>query len=151
MSSRISIRNETNKEPEKPTVSEQQLTPQQVDTFEILQAQFDSLYEEMQTLAKKSPNDAINKFKLGLINLLLGRANLYFKDLNISSPFNDFKNFHEDQLPFNSDVLLIISQYIACLEKFRADHISNKYMDWYWIIDGIQSNKRTAPPKKLGN
>ena len=39
-----------------------------VDIFEKLTAQLGSLHQEMSALAKKSPNDAINNFKIQLVN-----------------------------------------------------------------------------------
>ncbi len=37
--------------------------------------QVDSLYDEFDKLSKKSPGDAVNKFKLKLINELIVKAN----------------------------------------------------------------------------
>ena len=37
---------------------------------------------------------------------------------------HDFEKFQEDDIPFNSDVVLIVSQYIKCLEKYKFDNIS---------------------------
>ena len=65
--------------------------------------------EEMNTLAKKNPNDAVNKFKLGLVNSVLTKANSFLgKDRR---PFGDFDCFDEAAMPSTSDVLVIISQY----------------------------------------
>lgn len=152
MSPKVSARSTTTRiiESNKKKIGTSQIKREQVDTFEVLQAQLGSLYEEMQTLVKKSPNDAINKFKLNLVNALLERANRFFEELKITFPFDDFRKFSEDQLPFNSDVLLVISQYLACLEKFRSDNIKRIMGgSWRWIIDGEESDKRTAPPKNI--
>jgi len=47
----------------------------QIDEFEALQGQLQAFHEEMASLVKKSPNDALNKFKLGLVNSVLKKAN----------------------------------------------------------------------------
>ena len=57
-------------------------------------------------------------------------------------------------MPSNSDVTFILSQYISCAEKLRADNISNEYIEWYWNIDDAdpkdgQERIKTSPPKKL--
>ena len=72
-------------------------------------------------LAKKSPKDAVNEFKLKFINTVLSQCNsLFGKD---NRPFADFETFAADSLPSNSDVTFILSQYIECAEKFRSDNI----------------------------
>ena len=65
-----------------------------------------------------------------------------------SITFDDFSIFNTDLLPSNSDVVFILSQYIGCMEKLRSENIEN-YGDWYWVINGKQSEIRTAPPKKI--
>lgn len=124
------------------------MNEKQIALFESLDSQLKGLYNEMQTLAKKNPNNAVNKFKLGLINNLIKRTNVFLKEEQ--KPFSDFGEFSEAELPSNSDVLIILSQYLSCLEKIRADNITLVFMDWYWLINGKQSKVRTAPPKKLG-
>jgi hypothetical protein len=129
------------------------LTMQESDIskFERLQAQLQSLYTEIGVLAKGKPGDALNKFKLGIINKVLVEANTILDDE--SRPFGDFTHFDEDDMPTNSDVLLILSMYLNGLEKLRADNISaddyNRPGQWYWVTDGNMSDIRTAPPRKL--
>lgn len=48
-----------------------------VDTFEKISGQLLSIYEEISLLSKKSPNDAVNKFKLKFVNKLLSQSNDY--------------------------------------------------------------------------
>lgn len=119
---------------------------QDVESFEKVQAQLHGLYDELVVFAKKTPDGAVNKFKLKFVNQILIYANKILDSKN--KPFADFDAFDEDLLPTNSDVVMILSQYINCLEKFRAEHIVLDY-HWYWLIAGKQSDIRTAPPKKL--
>lgn len=121
----------------------------QIDVFETLQAQLTGLYEEMQTLTKKSPNDSINKFKLGLVNKVLLNTNSFLN--KGQKPIDGFTEFSEDDMPSNSDVLIVLSQYLNYLEKIRADNIGNDYQGWFWKLGGKLSDIRTAPPKKLTN
>jgi hypothetical protein len=121
----------------------------EISEFEQLQAQLQSLYTEIGALSKKKPDDAVNEFKLKLINQVLKRANSILGEQNC--PFDDFLYFNSDSIPTNSDVVLILSQYLNCLEKLRADNITQQARDnnWYWVIDGKISRIRTAPPRKL--
>jgi hypothetical protein len=125
---------------------------QQIDTFESIQGQLQSLYVEMLTLSKKSPTDVINKFKLKLINSILQRVNEFLGAIKSPRPLPDFTGFEDESLPSNSDVVVIISQYLASLEKIRADNIKQDLEDWYWIIEETPSIKiRTAPPVRITN
>ena len=122
-----------------------------VHSFEKLAAQLGSLYQEMSTLAKKSPNDGVSPFKLQFINKALEQCNEFLgPDYR---PFSEFEVFSSDEMPTNSDVTFILSQYIECAEKLRADNI---YLDdyWYWYVDDAdpedeEEKIRTTPPKKL--
>ncbi len=121
-----------------------------VDLFEKLVAQLNGFYQELSILVKKSQNDAVNLFKLKFINGVLRQCN----DLLGENyrPFPDFEVFSSDDLPSNSDVTFIISQYIECAEKFRADNIKQAGIWWIWDLDEDDDDDkiRTAPPKKLG-
>lgn len=119
-----------------------------VDVFEKLKAQLDSLHQEMSVLGKKSPNDAVNSFKIKLINTTLAQSNQLLG--SEYRPFDDFEAFDSDDLPSNSDVTFIVSQYIECAEKFRSDNVRKEHSSWYWRTTD-ESIIRTSPPKKLEN
>jgi hypothetical protein len=130
------------------------MTREDVDTFEKIKAQLDSLYQEISVLARKSPKDAVNKFKLQFINSTLMQCNNFLGATYV--PFVDFKSFSIDDLPTNSDVTFMIAQYIECAEKFRADNIKveiefDRTRTWHWKIEGAGHKIETAPPKKLTN
>ncbi len=123
------------------------MTRKDVDAYEKTQAQLEGLYIEISTLAKKSPNDSVNKFKLAFINELLKTSNSILDDTY--KPLNNFELFSDDDMPSNSDVVFILSQYLSCFEKLRIDNISQHLSKWYWVIDGEGSDIRTGDPKKL--
>jgi len=114
------------------------LTPADVERFEKCEPQVKGLYEEIGQLAKKSPNDGVNKFKLRLINKALGISNDILSDQH--RPFPDFATFNEDELPTNSDVAVILSQYLISLKYFRSINIewSEEDEKWRWIVSGEQ-------------
>lgn len=85
------------------------------ELFNKTYGQLESLHSEISLLSKKSPVDAVNKFKLKLINSVLESANQLLSEKN--KPFKDFTVFNEDDLPNNSDVVMILSQYISCIER----------------------------------
>jgi hypothetical protein len=123
------------------------MTKEQVDTFEKLQAQLGGLHTEITALSKKSQNDALNKFKLKFVNQILADANKLLGEKY--KPFNDFDLFDENEMPTNSDAAMMLTQYLNCFEKLRADNIKkeDKFpQHWYWLIDGKLSTIRTVMP-----
>lgn len=120
---------------------------EEIILFEKLQGQLEGFYDEMSIMSKKSSNDGVNKFKLKFINQLFSELNTFLKD--DYKPFKEFIKFDEDELPTNSDVVLILSQYLNCMEKLRGDNIIEYMQDWYWKVNNEKSFIRTAPPKKI--
>jgi len=123
------------------------MTKQEVDNFEKLQAQLEGLHNEISALSKKSQNDALNKFKLKFVNKIISDSNELLGDNY--KPFTDFDTFDENEMPSNSDVAMMLTQYLSCFEKLRADNVKQERLNWFWIIDGNQSDIKTVMPKKI--
>lgn len=120
------------------------MTEQEVEKFEKFAAQIEGLHVEISALSKKSQNDALNKFKLKFVNQLLNEANALLGEKY--KPFNDFNQFVEEDMPSTSDVALMLTQYISCLEQLRSDNIEQSIGDWYWKIDGKRSVRKSKRP-----
>lgn len=105
----------------------------QLDTFEKLIGQLKGVYDELSVLSKKSPNDAVNNFKLQFVNTLLASCNVLLGQQY--RPFSDFQQFDKDAMPQNSDVVFILSQYIECFEKLRSDNVIWKDYAWRWALE----------------
>jgi hypothetical protein len=119
-----------------------------IDKFEKTQAQLGGLYEEIGLLSKKKPNDGINKFKLKFVNSVLKETNALLGKKY--KPFADFGLFEQDNIPTNSDVMMILAQYLNCMEKLRADNIKKVgFNNWEWHINNNKTGIKTSPPKKL--
>lgn len=126
------------------------------DAFEKLVGQLQSVYDELAVLSKKSPNDGVNKFKLGFLNSILVKANDVLSSRY--KPFPDFVQFDADDVPQNSDVVFILAQYLQCFEKMRADHVVMRGGAWWWSLEagpGEKANEngevlvRTTRPLRL--
>lgn len=107
-------------------------TRQQVDEFERIVKQLDALHQEFVAQAKSKPDNPINKFKLKMLNEKIAIANRIlgagFK------PFDAFTEFDETDLPTNSDVSLVLTTYLATLERWRSAHVQydNIEHEWHW-------------------
>lgn len=127
-----------------------------VDRFEKLFGQLTGVYDEISLLSKKTPTDAVNKFKLKFINQQIAECNAVLSEKY--RPFGDFDQFAEDDVPQNSDVVFIVSQYLQCLEKRRADNVILRNGTWFWRVIGKKGESvdekgyafvRTTRPKHL--
>lgn len=84
-----------------------------------LRPQIDEALKSFDDLSKKKPNDLVNLFKLRFINSLLNEANDILTDER--HPDASFRIFNEDELPSNSDVVMMISQYSTAMKRFYND------------------------------
>jgi len=123
-------------------------TNEDVENLEKLIGQLQGLHSEISQLAKKSPNDGLNVFKLKLVNKVLQSGNEVLTGRYI--PFDDFRQFEESDLPTNSDVTMILAQYMEQAERFRSDHMVYHQYKWRYIINGTPSDIDGKPPTKVG-
>jgi hypothetical protein len=124
------------------------ITREKADRLEKLVGQLVGIHDELSALAKKAPNDAVNAFKLRFVNAVLLQCNeILGSDYR---PIGEFKEFNLDDVPSNSDVTFVVSQYLQALEKLRSDHISIGSGGWYYDLPkGDPSKMRAAVPAKL--
>ena len=120
---------------------------EELEQFEKLIGQLRGLHEEIGLLAKKSQNDAVNAFKLRLINKIVGSANAILRPNYL--PFDDFEAFDTDDMPTNSDVALVLAQYLEESERYRSDNIEKYGGVWWYVVDGERSDVRTSAPAKV--
>jgi hypothetical protein len=132
--------------------SRKTLTQAEVDLFGKLQAQMAQLVKDIEKLSAKAPDGPVSKFKLTFINEQLRSANriliLSFK------PIDGFEEFDDVSLPSSSDVVMVLAQYLACLERWRSSHVRYRarspgsYKKWVWDVDGAFI--LADPPKGVG-
>ena len=118
-----------------------------VELLEKLVGQLQGLYAEIGALSKKSPNDAVNPFKLKLINKVLQTGNEVLGENY--KPFEEFDQFDGDDAPSTSDVTMVISQYMEEAERFRSDNVKQGRGAWYYIVQGELSDIRSGSPTKI--
>jgi hypothetical protein len=118
-------------------------TKEDVENLEKLIEQLQGLHVEITQLVKKSPNDALNLFKLRLVNNVLTRANGIL--MGEYRPFDDFSQFEEDSLPTNSDVTMILAQYMGQAERYRSHHITWHLAEWRMCSTVHQAAFKVGP------
>lgn len=115
--------------------------------FEKTEAQLEGFYEEIGLIAKKKPDDPLNKFKLNFINQMLEHANRLLGDRY--RPFPDFAKFDADALPTASDVVTILSQYLRSMDKFRKDFTKYSFGEYNWTLSDSGAKIRAKRPKNF--
>jgi len=118
-----------------------------VDEFGAVSAQLTTMRNDFVVFAKTKPDNALNKFKIRAANELLHRAN---EILGNAKPLSAFTELFEEDLPSNSDLAVVLSQYIAALETWRSAHVTKSGYDWYWDVDGptIDADAPTRPDSR---
>ena len=100
------------------------LNQKQVDEFELIYSQLERLHSELQSLAKGKANDALNQFKLSMLNNLLIRANSLLGATY--EAIAGFEKFDAEQLPSTSDALFVVSQYLGALRNYGLTTFTRK-------------------------
>ena len=104
-------------------------TEKNIEDYSLLKDMLHAQRQEFDLLSKKKSDGQLNKMKIKMINRVLEPLNELLKN-EPSHKFLDVLN--EDDMPTNSDVVLIISQYEKALVDFK-----NKY----YLIDKNYRNK----------
>lgn len=90
---------------------------QDVVTFDKLHGQLVTMRIQFEALSKKNPDGVVSEFKIGLVNKLLEETNNL---IGSYKPFSDFDVFDNSPKVFNSDVLIILAQYITAMGRFKT-------------------------------
>jgi hypothetical protein len=120
----------------------------EVEALEKLMGQLKGLHAEISQLAKKSPNDALNAFKLKLVNKVISAGNTVLPEGY--RPFEGFEQFDSDDMPTNSDVTMILTQYIEQSERYRSDNVMYEDHEWVYKVNSRASDIAAAKPTKVG-
>ncbi|WP_025822195.1 hypothetical protein [Asaia astilbis] len=88
-----------------------------------------------------------NRFTLRLVNKVIGVSNEFLGSGYL--PFDDFEAFDTDDIPTNSDVALILAQYLEGTEHYRSDNVEQHGSVWWYVVDGERSDVRTNAPAKV--
>jgi hypothetical protein len=93
------------------------------EQFDMLFPILNSVFNEIKELSKKKQDGVLNEIKVKMTNRILSKVKLILKD----DPTLEFLDLlDEESLPTNSDAVLIISQFKAAMEQYKAKHYG-----WY--------------------
>src|SRR5688572_22442920 len=97
-------------------------THDNVQRIDMLSTLLDAAIMEMKEFSKKKPDESLNPTKIKILNRLL----IPLKEVLATDPSAAFLDLlDEDNIPSNSDAVLILGQYAAAIEQFKE-----KYYGW---------------------
>jgi len=100
-----------------------------VTEYTMLYPILSSLFVEIKELSKKKQDGLLNEIKVRMTNRVLEKVKYILKD----DPTNQFLDLLDnDNLPSNSDAVLIIAQYQGAMEQFRKRHQHYSKGTYYW-------------------
>jgi hypothetical protein len=124
-------------------------TENNIEDYSLLKDMLLAQRQEFDLLSKKKSDGQLNKMKIKMVNRVLEPLNELLKN-EPSHKFLDVLN--EDDLPTNSDVVLIISQYEKALLNFKNKFylIDKNYRDKYGHAQA-RWNIKENPISEAGN
>ena len=97
-------------------------TVEKAELFEVTMPLLQAMYREFKELSKKKPEGVVGTAKIKIVNRLLVKC----QEVLEAEPSIDYLDtLDEDDVPQNSDVVLMLSQYVAAMQQFRS-----KYYQW---------------------
>jgi hypothetical protein len=107
------------------------ITQEAVNQYELLNPLLIGIYKELQELSKKKPDTPLNSFKVKSVNRILEPIKELLKEEDVY-PFLDILDM--DDVPTNSDVILVLSQYIKSMnifyDKYYGYNPSSRKHEW---------------------
>lgn len=97
-----------------------------VDSFEMLYPMLQSDLREIRELSKKKQDQPLNKFKVDKINKKLTLIKEILKNEE-SIKFLDLLD--SETLPTNSDTVLVLTEYIQAMMRFKERYYSSEFPD----------------------
>lgn len=94
-------------------------SPEDMARFELLLPLVAAAHQELRELSKKGPREPLNPLKVSILNKLLTDVRASMKD---DPSLAYLQILDEALIPLNSDAVLILGQYMAAMDHFRARH-----------------------------
>jgi len=111
-------------------------TEKNIEDYSLLKDMLRAQRQEFALLSKKKSDGQLNKMKIKMVNRVIEPLNELLRN-EPSHKFLDVLN--EDEMPTNSDVVLIISQYEEALLNFK---------NRYFLIDENYTDEYGTPKKR---
>lgn len=109
-------------------------TEKNIEDYELLKEILHSQRREFDLLSNKKAGEQLNPMKIKMVNRVLEPLKELFK---YEESYKFLDTLNEDDIPTNSDVVLIISQYETAIKRFHNRYyVSAEYGyngDFRWV------------------
>ena len=103
-----------------------------LDNYNLLNPLINGIYEEFQELSKKKSESVLNLYKVKIVNRVLEPIRELMRDEDI---LNFLDILEVDDLPTNSDVILVLNHYKKAMLLFRNKYYENSEKGQYaWAL-----------------
>ena len=111
-----------------------QITKEKADLHDVIMPLLRAMYKEFTEFSKKNPRDALSAKKVKMVNRVLESCSKILE----SEPSRQYLDLLEDDDATlqNSDVIIILSQYVAAMEQFKLKYYNDDTLDPFDTIDG---------------
>jgi len=110
-------------------ISTSRPTKATAEQFDMLFPMLKSIYNEIKELSKKKQDGALNEIKVKMANRILAKVKTILND----DPTVEFLDLLDEvSLPTNSDGVLIIAQFEAAMEQYKAKHYGWTGIEHAW-------------------
>jgi hypothetical protein len=106
-------------------------TVAKAELYDVVKPLLTAMYNEFKELSKKKPDGAVSKDKIKVVNRLLLKCRDILKD---ESSIEYLDLLVEDNVPQNSDVVLMLSQYEATMRQFYSIYNGRDGISRKWFI-----------------
>lgn len=117
-----------------------------VSKFLIIYPMIKIIHDEMHILYTTKQDDVLNIFKFRVINKLIISA----REILVTEPVLEYlEQLDEQVLPQNSDVIIILCQYIEALDQYKAKNnvYSSQSGSWQWETQENSDLLKIGSPK----
>ncbi|ROP60225.1 hypothetical protein EDF81_3069 [Enterobacter sp. BIGb0383] len=106
-------------------------TKEIAETYDNMTPLLSAMYLEFKELSKKKPDAALSKRKIQIVNRLIEKIRVI---LSTEENIAYLDVLDEDDVPQTSDVVLILSQYVAAMKAFHEKHYGWDGANHKWFI-----------------
>jgi hypothetical protein len=116
-------------------IPDKKTTTKKANLHDTVMPLIKAMHQEFKELSKKKPDSALSLNKVRTVNRLLESCRMIL-DSEQSIQFLDMLD--EDNIPQNSDVVLILSQYVAAMDQFHSSYYGWDTFQHRWFTDEDQ-------------
>lgn len=109
-------------------------TVEQVRLYEVTRPLLQAMYLEFKEFSKKKPEEVVSKAKVKVVNRLLTKCQ---NVLESEASIDYLDLLDEDDVPQNSDIVLMLSQYVAAMKQFHSTYYRRERYghEYHWATE----------------